>query len=181
MPKDRKGFTLLELLIVVAIIAILALVVFVLLDPLKRFQDSRDSVRWQDATSLVDSIHLHQVDHSGAFLNAISSSTIEVGSWYMIIDGGGTSAMSIGCDDTYDSGDCDASISNDFDCVDLDQLVSTGYLSGVPVSPAGVITWDTGKTDGDKGTGYALRHNANGSVSVQACESENFDSIMITK
>lgn len=181
MLKDRKGFTLLELLIVVAIIAILALVVFVMLDPLKRFQDSRDSVRWQDTTALVDAIHLHQVDNGGAFLNAISSSTIDVGSWYMIVDGGGSSAMSLGCDDTYDSGHCDAVIDNDFDCVDLDQLVNTGYLSGVPISPAGTITWDSGKNDGNKGTGYALRHNANGSVSVQACESENAGTIMVTK
>ncbi|OGH58932.1 MAG: hypothetical protein A2725_04260 [Candidatus Magasanikbacteria bacterium RIFCSPHIGHO2_01_FULL_33_34] len=182
MIKNRRsGFTLIELLIVIAIIAILAVAVFVLLDPLTRFQDSRDAVRFNDAEAIVNAIHLHQVDNGGMFLNAIASTTINTDTWYMIIDGGGTSGMNSGCDDTYDDGNCDASIVDDDDCVDLDQLVSGGYLPSVPISPNGVVTWDDGKLNGDEGTGYALRHNKYGSISIQACESENYDSIIVTK
>ncbi|GAG40306.1 unnamed protein product, partial [marine sediment metagenome] len=41
----RKAFTLIELLVVIAIIAILAAVVFVALNPVKRFEDARNTTR----------------------------------------------------------------------------------------------------------------------------------------
>ncbi len=63
--KNKKGFTLLELLIVIAIIATIAVVVFVALDPLTRFVDARNIQRWQDIGSIADSIRLYQVDNNG--------------------------------------------------------------------------------------------------------------------
>lgn len=39
----NKGFTLIEILVVIAIIAILATVVFVALDPVTRFADARNA------------------------------------------------------------------------------------------------------------------------------------------
>jgi len=64
--KRGKGFTLIELLVVIAIIAILATVVFVALDPIKRFQDARDSRRWGDVNGILTAIHEYIVDNDGS-------------------------------------------------------------------------------------------------------------------
>ncbi|PIZ95638.1 MAG: hypothetical protein COX80_03915 [Candidatus Magasanikbacteria bacterium CG_4_10_14_0_2_um_filter_33_14] len=159
----KKGFTLIELLIVISIIAILASVVFVALDPLKRFQDARDSSRWADISAVVSAIKVYQVDNSGNYPSAITSMTS--GTVYMI--GTGTT----GCDDNA----CDVTIGGDTNCVDLADLVTGGYLGEVPVSPNGVSTWS------DDTTGYVLTRYATGIVKVQACESENSESISISK
>lgn len=63
--KDYRAFTLIELLIVIAIIAIVAAVVIIALNPLQRFQDARNSQRWQDVTAVVDAVRLYQIDNNG--------------------------------------------------------------------------------------------------------------------
>jgi prepilin-type N-terminal cleavage/methylation domain-containing protein len=80
--KINNGFTLIELLIVVAIIAILAAAIYVALNPLKRFQDSRDSRRASDINSILSAVKINQIDNKGAFLASINALT--VGNIYMI-------------------------------------------------------------------------------------------------
>ena len=163
----KKGFTLIELLLVIAIIAILAAVVFVALDPLRRFQDSRDSSRWQDVAAVVSAIKVDQVDNGGDYLSDIDS--LSYGSVYMIVDGNTTS----GCDDQ--NAYCDENVSGDSYCVDLSGLVDQGYLSDVPVSPDGDGTWTSDIS------GYTLTASSTGQVTVRACESENSTDIYITR
>jgi len=59
----KKGFTLIELLIVIGIIAILAAVVFVLLNPLARITEARNSNRWTNVTSIAEAVKLYQLDN----------------------------------------------------------------------------------------------------------------------
>jgi len=169
--KAQKGFTLIELLIVIAIIAIIAAVVFVALDPLTRFRDARDSSRWSDISAILSAIKVDQVDNGGSYITAITNMTD--GEGYMIVDG----AMDVGCDDNT----CDATISGDTHCVDLSGLITEGYLGDVPISPAGSTTWDDGSLDGEEGTGYVLTKESTGIITVQACESENTDSISVSR
>lgn len=49
---NNKGFTLLEMLIVLTIISILATVVFVSLDPLTTFAEGRNARRWNDVNNI---------------------------------------------------------------------------------------------------------------------------------
>jgi prepilin-type N-terminal cleavage/methylation domain-containing protein len=165
--KNKKGFTLIELLIVIAIIAILAAVVFVALDPLTRFQDSRDSARWSDITGVLGAIKIDQVDNGGSYLTAVSDMT--AGSVYMIVDG----TTATGCDDnnTY----CDVNVTADTSCVNLAALVTEGYIGSVPVSPDGDGTWLSTIT------GYTLQRDATGILTVRACESENTDAIEVAR
>ena len=80
-----KGFTLFELLITISIIAIIASIVFTSLDPLARFQASRDAVRWQDIHAVLNAVKLDQIDNGGTYLSSIDGAGEDV--VYMIVDG----------------------------------------------------------------------------------------------
>ena len=49
---NKKGFTLIELIIVVAIIALLAAATFVAVNPAKRIGEANDAQRWSDITAI---------------------------------------------------------------------------------------------------------------------------------
>ena len=157
------GFTLIELLIVIAIIAILASVVFVALDPLTRFRDSRDATRMRDAISILDAIKIDQVDNGGTYITSVNNMVADL--VYMINDGN----IASNCDD-YNSY-CDVNVDNDGYCVDLSGLVTEGYLGDVPVSPNGEGSWN------ENYTGYTLEKSSAGIIYVRACESENSPNI----
>jgi prepilin-type N-terminal cleavage/methylation domain-containing protein len=173
----KRGFTLIELLIVIAIIAILAAAVFVALDPLTRFQDARDSTRASDISEILSAIKIDQIDNGGSYISAVSSMT--AGEVYMIVDGGGGAAMSLGADDN--NANCDTNVTSDTHVVDLDGLVTEGYIGSIPISPTGSVTWDDGDTNGDEGTGYTLQRASTGILTVRACESENTTEISASR
>ncbi len=151
--KKEKGFTLIELLIVIAVIAIIAAVVFVALDPLKRFQEARDSSRWSDVSALISAIKIDQVDNGGRYLADIASTTSA--QVYMIGDATTCVAGSFSCD----------VLTTASECLDLTPLVSEGYIGAVPVSPNGEGLW-TAST-----TGYTLQRDS-GIITIRSCESE---------
>ena len=161
------GFTLVELLIVIAIIAIIAAVVFVALDPLTRFKDSRDSARWQEVAELMNAIKIDQVDNGGYYISAVSNTT--AGEVYMVSDG----SVSSNCDDN--NAYCDTNVTDDDNCVDLSGLVSEGYIGAVPISPDGLGSWTSSTT------GYTLQRDSTGILTVRSCESENSNEIWVAR
>lgn len=164
MKIRKNGFTLLELLIVIAIIIIIFNLIFIALDPITRFKDSRDSVRWQDASTIYHAIKIHQIDNDGFYLTAVSSTS--AGLVYMI--GTGHS----GCSSR--NGDCDTNVESDAACIDLSGLVTDGYLGDIPISPRGNETWSSVYT------GYTLQRDSSGIIYIRACESENSGEIEIS-
>lgn len=170
MRKKQQGFTLIELLIVIAIIAIIAAVAFVALDPLTRFQDSRDAARWSDVAALVSAIKVDQVDNRGSYAYGVSYDTsaaaVVAGTEYMISN----ATTTTGCNASA----CTAVAAVD-DCVNLNELVREGYVGSLPASPNGSGSWSSTLT------GYYLIYNSNGSVTIGACEAENASSITVTR
>lgn len=168
--NNKKGFTLVELLIVIAIIAIIAAVAFVALDPLTRFKDSRDAARWSDVSAMAGAIKVDQVDNKGSYAYGVrydtSGGALTSGDNYMISN----ATTTAGCNATG----CSAVDEVD-DCVNLNELVREGYLGELPISPNGDGSWTSALT------GYYLTYNDNGSVTVSACEAENASSISITR
>ncbi len=163
---NTKGLTLIELLIVVAILAILASIIFLALNPVKRFQDSRDAVRAEDIENIINAIGLYQVDNGGILPSEIQGLTAD--RVYMITDGDETS----GCDDYND---CDTEVYADNYCADLDILVTEGYLGDIPISPTGTTTWS------EDMTGYTIEKTAAGNIFIRACESEGGDELWLSR
>lgn len=153
----RKGFTLVELLIVVAIIAVLAVVAFVAIDPLTRFQDARDSQRWTDVTSVLDAVKLDQVDNGGSYISAVSGLTDDA--YYVIGSCSGSSS-------------CSAQTVSSSACADLSGLVSEGYLASVPEDPSSATASDTD---------YYISKAANGTLTVGACDPEGGSAIEVSR
>jgi len=153
----RKGFTLIELLIVIAIIAILSVVVFVALDPLTRFQQSRDAQRWSDVDAIARAAALDQVDNGGAYFTALENISPNV--YYMI--GTATTGCNTGC--------VKATATS---CFDFTSLVDDHYLPKMPVDPS---EGDTAKTY------YYFYKIADGSISVGACKPEAANEIEVMR
>jgi prepilin-type N-terminal cleavage/methylation domain-containing protein len=65
MKQSNKGFTLIEILVVIGIIAILAAIVIVSINPAKRFQDARNSQRKANVESILNAVQQDMVDHKG--------------------------------------------------------------------------------------------------------------------
>jgi len=164
--QSQKGFTLIELLLVIAIIAILAAVIFVALDPLKRFADSRDSTRWSEIEELLHAIKIDQIDNRGEYLQSIQD--IADDTWYMI---GIASTTIEDCETQCDAlGDFDVATTTA--CVNLAGLVGEGYMPSIPISPnnPNESVWSASTT------GYVLRKDVDtGYLTIGACEGENDD------
>jgi type IV pilus assembly protein PilA len=156
---NKKAFTLIELLIVIAIISIIASVVFVALDPLTRFRDSRDAKRWADINALLSAIKIDQVDNGGSYMSTITAMT--TGQVYMITDG----VVSTGCD--AGNAVCGTDVTATANCVNVAELVQQGYLGSVPLSPKGARQWTSSLS------GYTMERGANGIITIRACEAEN--------
>ena len=109
-------------------------------------------------------LKLNQLDRGGSYHTAIQALTVDEP--YIISNASTTSGCLVTCDATIASGS---------NCVNLSSLVSGGWLGQIPVSPNGDQSWTSVLT------GYYLTRNANGSVTVGACESENVTAINITQ
>ena len=147
----KKGFTLVELLLVVGIIATLAVVVFVALDPAKRFADSRDARRTTDAETILSAVHQYIIDNKGAFPQGLTSDE----EWML-----GSSGNYCVNNTNASTGGCNA---NNNSCLDLSGPLSR-YLKTMPFDPQGGTA---------ENTQYTIFRDSNGIVTIKACNAEN--------
>ena len=76
--KDKKGFTLLELLLVVAIIAILAGIVILALTPTKQISGANDIQRTIDVNTIMNSVQQYAINNNGSFPSEITNTSTEI-------------------------------------------------------------------------------------------------------
>ena len=82
--KGNKGFTLVELLVVIGIIAILAGVVIVALNPARQFAQARNTQRWSNVNTLLNAVSQRLADNRGSWPTdtdclALPTSTTSIG------------------------------------------------------------------------------------------------------
>lgn len=78
----KKGFTLIELVIVIGILAILATVVVLVLNPAQILAQARDSQRMSDLSSVKSAIALYLATATSPSVGAEARSTKNVACWF---------------------------------------------------------------------------------------------------
>jgi prepilin-type N-terminal cleavage/methylation domain-containing protein len=140
-----KGFTLIEILLVIGIIAVLATVVVVALDPVTRFEDARNSRRLSDIQSILSAVQQYIVDNKGALPSGLDTNEKQLGT------------ASSGCAIT--TGACE--VNGDSDCLDVSGSLAP-YLKTIPYDP---------ENGSEETTHYSITVDASNIVTVTSCES----------
>lgn len=113
----RKGFTLIEILLVVAIVGILAAIVIVAINPGRQIGESRNSQRKADINTILNAVYQYYVDN-GDLPSAISAAETEI---------------------------CKTNASSCSSLIDLSVLTADErYIPSIPTDPTGASTHGTG-------------------------------------
>lgn len=116
--RNQKGFTLIEILLVVAAIAILAGIVIVAINPGKQLGDTRNAQRKSDVNTILNAISQYSIDNNGVLPSGITTSLQEV------------------CQSSVATATCTAS-----GLVDLSALTNNGkYIVSIPIEPQATTT-----------------------------------------
>lgn len=154
---NKNGFTLLEMLLVVAAIGILAGIVILALNPAKQLGDTRNAQRKSDVATILNAVYQYSIDNNGSFPSGIDS---VAGSSQVL----GTAAT--GCDSTCTA---DTTVGA---CVDLTSDLVSAYLVAIPQDPT------TGTTTNSD---YYVNKLGSGRLTVGACDPEQSATIEITR
>lgn len=73
-----KGFTLVELLIVIGILGILLAIVLVALNPAKQFAQADDTKRQSDVNAILNAVHQYAADENGDLPGGITTTPTEI-------------------------------------------------------------------------------------------------------
>lgn len=78
--KNKRGFTLLELLIVIGIISILAVILVIVLNPAETLRKARDSQRMSDLSTLKTALGIYITSTSTPYLAGVNNTACKSGS-----------------------------------------------------------------------------------------------------
>jgi len=153
MNKNNSGFTLFELLIVVAILAILVTTSIVAIDAPRRINETNDAKRASDARNILMAVHQYVVDNQGKVPAGITNDEQQLGT---SVDG--CVNLHRGCNALQDA------------CLDLSTTLSDYFLK-FPVDP----------TNGSNSkTNYSISINSKNIVTVKACNAQGKNEISIS-
>lgn len=67
LAKNKKGFSLIEILIAITLITMLAAIVIIAVNPGRQFAQGRNTQRWVSVNSILNAVHQNMVDNDGNF------------------------------------------------------------------------------------------------------------------
>ncbi len=126
--NKSKGFTLIEILVVIGIIAVLATIVIIAINPARQFAQARNTQRMSNLNTILNGIGQNMADNKGIFSCAGSAYYFPTGTTTI-----GTSGK--------DLGPC---------------LVPTYIASGIPMDPTNGTAADTGYKISTSTTGVIM-------------------------
>lgn len=133
-----KGFTLIEILVVIGIIAVLATVVLVAINPTRQFKLARDSQRMSNITAILNSIGQNIAENKGVFV----------------------------CNGTLTTIPATSTAIKSTDGFDLAPCVVPTYISSLPFDPSIIGAKFISNTDYD--TKYSLFQDIQGRIVINA-------------
>lgn len=150
MKNRSDGFTMIELIIVIAIVAILAAVAFVAVNPAKRLMDSRNANRYGSVK---------------AFSEAVVNYSLENAGLPREIDG---NLRMVGTAQTGCVYDCAGVMTQD-ECLDLSVTLQE-YMESLPIDPKGGT---------EEMSGYAIQLLNSNSFKLVSCYAEGEEGIEV--
>ena len=147
--ESQKGFTLIEILVVIGMIALLATIVLIAINPARQFKQGRDTQRTSNVNAILNAYGQRLADGKGTFAGAgctdIPAAAVDVASAVTMSSGG------------YNIRPC---------------LVST-YISSLPFDPSsGAACSPSEATCTTYDTGYKIYKDASSRITVFAPSTE---------
>jgi len=148
---NKKGFTLIEILLVVAAIAILAGIVIIAINPAKQLGDTRNAQRHSNVLTIANAVNQYYIDNE---------------EWPGTIDTGGTCGNELVQEICKTGYTCSGktNISN--------LVLNQKYIVSLPIDPLG------GTSDG---TGYYITKSTNDRITICAPDAEQNITISISR
>ncbi len=166
----KSGFTLIELIVVVAIIAILAAATLVAVNPARRVGNAQNAQRWTDINAIADAWSAYLADNNStpptttnAESTTLENTTYAISTSTEAINGG-----------THSNAHC-TGVTTTQAMLNLKALVTGGYVGKIPHDPSYTYA---GNNDHTK---YYLFWSSNGTVTVGACTTYNSAVIKVTR
>lgn len=151
MSKKSKGFTLIEILVVIGIIAILAAIVIIAINPAKQFAQARNTERQSGVNAILNAIGQRIADNKGIFAGTFGTYTCPslptATSTIHTASGGGSGTIDLSC-------------------------LTPTYISTLPMDPTA--------GSGDN-TGYTVAVDNTGRVSICAPAAANETALIDAK
>lgn len=147
----KRGFTLIEILVVIGIIAILAAVVLVAINPSRQFKMARDSQRMSNVNALLNAISQNIAEHRGVF--TCGTTPLQLPTVATVVKSGSPG-------------------------IDLASCLVPSYVSILPFDPSATGAHYVSPTDYN--TGYVVYQDAEGRVTASST-GEMTPSISVTR
>ncbi len=139
----KKGFTLIEVLVVIGIIAVLAAVVLVAVNPTRQFKLARDSQRTSNVNTLLNAIHQNISEHKGTFTCGGTARALPTVATVVKFGGGFPTYLG-----------------------DIASCVAPDYVSSLPFDPSKTGAHYSNATDYD--TGYEISQDVDGRITASS-------------